>query len=256
MLWRDKGDFMKCESCGKRLKNSDEVCPECGRYVARTATETMPESIVSADPVCNENEIDFKGNIPLLIFKLFTAIVFIGFCIYTFINGRPSDFRNIILIFASIFIFVDAFAVFFKEKGCRLTFENSRFHGTVPSSKLGKKEINIAYDEILKTEFVIGSKYTPAHISILLKSGNAVKIPCTRKKTLTEIEERIQEHLTKVKIAQLNTTVIYQGETVEDSLISGKEYTLVNIDEDGMYEIIDESGESGFFYPEFFEKTN
>lgn len=249
---------MKCESCGKRLKKSDEICPECGKYIGKavTKTEAMPEVIATADSVYNENEIVFKDNIPLLIFKLFTATVFTGIFIHTLVSGRHLDFRDIILAFASIFIFVDSFYVFSKEKGCRLTFENDRVHGTVPSSKTGKKEISIAYDEILKTEFVVGSKYSPSHISILLITGDKVKIPCTRKKTLTEIEERIQAHLTELKIAALNTSVIYRGETAEGSLINGKEYTLVNIDEDGMYEVIDESGESGFFYPELFEKIN
>lgn len=251
---------MKCESCGKRLKKSDEVCPECGKYIVRQATETITsENIAPADSVCNENEIVFKDNIPLLVFKLFASTILIGICIYSlversFLAGRTM--RDIIAIIASIILFIDAFSVFFKEKGCRLIFESNRFHGTVPSSKVGKKEISIRYDEVLKTEFVIGSKYSPSHVSILLKSGNTVKIPCTRKKTLTEIEERIQNHLTELKISSLNTTVVYHGETVEGSLINGKEYTLVNIDEDGMYEIIDESGETGFYYPEFFEITD
>lgn len=247
---------MKCESCGKRLKKSDEICPECGKYITRKKTGTPSPEAVPAEPVRNENEFIFKDNIPLLIFKLFTAVVFIGICIYTFIKGSPSDFRDIILSFASIFICVDAFAVFFQERGCRLTFDNDRAHGTVPGGKFGKKEISIAYDEILNIEFVIGSKYSPSHVSVLLKTGNAVKIPCTRKKTLIEIEERLQARLTEIKISNMNTTVVYIGETAEGELINGKEYTLVEIDEDGMYEVIDESGETGFYYPEFFKTTD
>lgn len=251
---------MKCESCGKRLKKSDEVCPECGRYIVRRKdndTEIKSEDVTSAGSVCNENEIVFKDNIPLLILKIFASIVLIAICIYSLIErsffaGRTT--RDVIVILASVIIFVDAFAVFFNERGCRLTFENDRVHGTVPGSKFGKNEISIRYDEILKTEFVVGSKYSPSHISILLRTGDEVKIPCTRKNTLVEIRERIQKHLTELKISELNTTVIYHGETVEGSLINGKEYTLVNIGEKGMYEVIDESGETGFYRPELFEK--
>lgn len=252
---------MKCEQCGKRLKKSDEICPECGRYIVRKKNniEIKSEAFTSADPVCNENEVVFKDNIPLLILKIFASIFLVGICIYSliersFLAGRTM--RDVIVILASIIILVDAFAVFFNERGCKLIFESDRVHGTVPGGKFGKNEISINYDGILKTEFVAGSKYSPSSVSILLRTGDEVKIPCTRKKTLTEIRERIQKHLTELKISELNTTVIYCGETVEGSLINGKEYTLVNIDEKGMYEVIDESGETGFFYPEFFEKTN
>lgn len=248
--------IMKCESCGKRLKKSDEICPECGRFIGRTVTSTeeKPEIFASADSVCNENEIVFKDNIPLLIFKLVVATVFTVMCFYTFFEGMPSDFRDFILIGVSIFTYGEAFYVFANEKGCKLTFENDRIHGIVPGGKHGKKEIDVRYDEILKAEFVMGSKYSPSHISILLRTGDEVKIPCTRKKTLTEIEERIQERLNGMKVPAMNATVIYHGETVEGSLINGKEYILVEIGEDGMYEVIDESGESGFFYPESFER--
>ncbi len=249
---------MKCESCGKRLKKSDEVCPECGRYISREKTHIREASSLSEvkKSVFNENEVVFSGNLPLLIFKLCLSVALIGIGVYTFINGRRSEVRDIIFFIASILILVDSFLTFFKEKGCILTFEKERVHGTVPSTRTGKKEIDIRYDEILKTERVMGSKYTPAHISVLLKTGNNVKIPCTRNSTLSDIEELFEIHLTELKISTTNATVIYNGETVEGELINGKEYTLVEINEDGMYELIDESGETGFYYPEFFETTD
>lgn len=252
---------MKCESCGKRLKKSDEICPECGRFIRRTVTvtetEAKPEIFASADPVCSENEIIYKDNIPAFAFKLVIAAVFIVICIISFIDSFPYNSfsaQNIILIIGAIPVCADAFAVLFQERGCKLTFEEELFFGTVPDGKFSKSEISIRYDEICTTDMITGNKYTPTHLMIILHSGDKQKILCSDKKTLTKIEERLQKHLTELKISSLDTTVVYHGETVDGSLINGKEYTLVNIDEDGMYEIIDESGESGFFYPEFFKK--
>ena len=47
--------------------------------------------------------------------------------------------------------------------------------------------------------------------------------------------------------------VKYIGETEPMSLINGKEYDVENIDEDGLYEILDESGEVYCYFPEAFE---
>ena len=252
---------MKCKSCGKRLKNSDEICPECGRYIKRTEAkaEAKPEIIASEAPVCNENEIVYKGNIISLVIQLSLAVFYIGFMIYYMIDrvGSIHYHRTALIpfhILLGAFLCFDAVASFLKEKGCRLVFDRDCIHGTVPNKRYGKQEMNIRYEDIEDTVIFFGSKHEHASVSVCLKTDDTFKIYCSHKKTLQAIEDRIQKELTERKIAALNTDVVYTGETVEGSLINGKKYTLVNIDEDGMYEVIDESGESGFFYPEFFEK--
>ena len=255
---------MKCESCGKRLKKSDEICPECGSYIVRgrnNNTEIKTEAVTSAESVCNENEIVYKANTPNMIFKLLSAVLYIGFFVYDiFIRGTfygPVKIAVIpLFILSGFYLCFDAVASFISEKDCILTFESDRVHGTVPKKRYGKQEISIKYEDIHETEISYGYKREKGYVLLLLKTDSHEKIFCSHKKTLQAIEDRIQKELTERKIAALNTDVVYTGETVEGSLINGKRYTLVSDDKDGMYEVIDESGETGFFYPEFFEKTN
>lgn len=253
---------MKCESCGKRLKKSDEICPECGSYIVRgrnNNTEIKTEAVTSAESVCNENEIVYKGNIVSLVLQLSLAVFYIGFMIYYMIDraGSIHYHRTALVpvhILLGAFLCFDAVASFLKEKGCRLVFDRDCIHGTVPNKRYGKQEINIRYEDIEDTVIFFGSKHEHASVSVCLKTDDTFKIYCSHKKTLQAIEDRIQKELTERKIAALNTDVVYTGETVEGSLINGKRYTLVSDDKDGMYEVIDESGETGFYHPEMFEK--
>lgn len=47
--------------------------------------------------------------------------------------------------------------------------------------------------------------------------------------------------------------VKYIGKSEPMSLLNGKEYTVEAIDEDGLYEIEDESGEAYCYFPEVFK---
>lgn len=193
---------MKCDSCGKRLKKSDEICPECGKYIVRKKSpkpETTPEVFVSEEPVCNENEVVFRDNITSLALKLGLATVPFVFCIISIVRSSffydASDaLSDTFLIIISILLYIDAFAVFYREKGCRLTFEEDYFHGTVPIKHAGRQEISIRYDEIAATDLFEGSKNQQPHLKVFLKSDETVKITCSRKQTLCEIEEKIKEH--------------------------------------------------------------
>lgn len=256
--------IMKCESCGKRLKKSDEVCPECGKYISREKTKTHKTQVevsASANNINSENVIVYKANITNMLFKLLTAVFYIGFFIYDiFARGTfygPVKFVTIpLFILSGFYLCFDAIASFISEKNCSLTFEHNRVHGTVPKKRYGKQEITIKYEDIHETEISYGYKREKGYILLMLKSDSHEKIYCSHAKTLKEIDSRLKKHIAEFKGFPLNKTVIYNGETVEGELINGKEYTLVEIDEDGMYEIIDESGETGFYYPEFFEITD
>lgn len=253
---------MKCESCGKRLKKSDEVCPECGRYIVHGKnknTEIKSEAVTSAESMCNENEIVYKANIPNMIFKLLSAILYIGFFVYDiFIRGTfygPVKIAVIpLFILSGLYLCFDAVASFISEKDCTLTFESDRVHGTVPKKRYGKQEISIKYEDIHETEISYGYKREKGYVLLLLKTDSHEKIFCSHAKTLKKIEERLKFHLQKRNIAALNADAVYIGETVDGALINGKKYILVSDDKDGMYEVLDESGETGFYRPELFEK--
>ncbi len=253
---------MKCEQCGKRLKKSDEICPECGSYIVRgknNNTETKSEAVTSAGSVCNENEIVFKNNVTVLVLQLALAVFYIGFMIYYMIDraGSIHYHRTALVpihILLGAYLCFDAVASFLKEKGCHLIFDRDCIHGTVPNKRYGKQEISIRYEDIEDTVIIFGSKHEKARVSVCLKSGDTAEIYCSHRKTLQAIEDRFQKELTERKIAALNTDVVYMGETIDGALINGKRYTLVSDDKDGMLEVIDESGETGFYRPEMFKK--
>lgn len=252
---------MKCESCGKRLKKSDEVCPECGRYISRQSFSDSSSENTSSLSECGENVIVYKPNTANIFLNFVPIVIYIVFFVYDFSERGtfygPAKYAAIpILILSGLFLCFDAIASFISEKNCSLTFEHNCVHGTVPKKRYGKQEITIKYEDIHETEISYGYKREKGHILILLKSGSHERIYCSHTKTLKEINRRLEKHLAEFRGIPLNKTVIYNGETVEGALISGKEYNLVEINEDGMYKITDESGETGFYFPEFFEVTD
>ncbi len=215
---------MKCSFCGARVRKSEEICPECGKFIA---AENERVSVAPAAPAQEEIDYDvlekaeefvknldfsdseipetetfmFKDHLllPAIIKSLGGIIVFV-ICIFSFADTR-SFIRSssvagsaFMLIFAFFLIF-DTVAAIIREKNCFVEVTAEKVSGVIPEGTFGTESIDINIDEIVTVEKEgFNSKYS--HPKVIIKTNeNEFKIRASSQNMLSDLADAVKKRI-------------------------------------------------------------
>ncbi|MBQ2694073.1 MAG: hypothetical protein IJF57_00835 [Clostridia bacterium] len=214
---------MKCSFCGARVKKSEEICPECGKFIA-TKKEHIPTPAVSAkeeidyDALEKAEEIvknlDFSDSqapetetfmfkdyllLPSVIKSIGGIIVFVV-CIFSFADTR-SFVRSssiagsaLMLIFAFFLIF-DTVAAIIREKNCFIEITDEKVSGVIPEGTFGTQGVDINISDIVAVaKDGFNSKYS--HPKVIIKTKeNEFKIRATSQNMLSDLADAVEKRI-------------------------------------------------------------
>lgn len=214
---------MKCSFCGARVKKSEEICPECGKFIA-AKKEHIPTPAVSAkeeidyDALEKAEEIvknlDFSDSqapetetfmfkdyllLPSVIKSIGGIIVFVV-CIFSFADTR-SFVRSssiagsaLMLIFAFFLIF-DTVAAIIREKNCFIEITDEKVSGVIPEGTFGTQGVDINISDIVAVaKDGFNSKYS--HPKVIIKTKeNEFKIRATSQNMLSDLADAVERRI-------------------------------------------------------------
>ncbi len=214
---------MKCSFCGARVKKSEEICPECGKFIAAKkehipapAAPSMEEINYDALEKAEEivKNLDFSDSqapetetfmfkdyllLPSVIKSIGGIIVFVV-CIFSFADTR-SFVRSssiagsaLMLIFAFFLIF-DTVAAIIREKNCFIEITDEKVSGVIPEGTFGTQgvDINIS-DIVVVAKDGFNSKYS--HPKVIIKTKeNEFKIRATSQNMLSDLADAVEKRI-------------------------------------------------------------
>ncbi len=160
---------MKCKFCGTKIKKSDELCPECGKYSGEQKT--------TADMGKCLKKFSCNDNLPIFIFILLFIIFMLGWVIKNYINHRIINFETVAIIICGIFLLPMISWLCLKTFKSYICVCENGIYGAIPQK--GSTVLNLRYDEIKAVGMNIiktgkGGKFSV--IGILTKAEEEYKI--------------------------------------------------------------------------------
>lgn len=133
---------MKCNSCGANVKKSDEICPECGNYLAADPAPAEKSNGKTEKFGKTLRFYDYKEGLVtysvwFVIFGLFViGISAISIWNFGFRTFRFSSHNIEMLILAAFgFLFViDGIISYFRLKSCSVTLCENGIYGYIPAN--------------------------------------------------------------------------------------------------------------------------
>ncbi len=216
---------MKCRNCGARVKKSEEICPECGKYIAakkeHISTPAVPtkeeidydalekaEEIVKnldfSDSQAPETETFMFKNYLLLpsIIKSIGGIIVFVVCIFSFADARSFVRSSSIagtgfmLIFAFFLIF-DTVATIIREKNCFIEVTAEKVSGVIPEGTFGTESIEIRIEDISKVKKKgFHSKYSNPKV-VISTAEKAVEIRGSSQTMLSDLADAVDKRMHK-----------------------------------------------------------
>ncbi len=214
---------MKCSFCGARVKKSEEICPECGKFIAAKkehipapAAPSMEEINYDALEKAEEivKNLDFSDSqapetetfmfkdyllLPSVIKSIGGIIVFVV-CIFSFADTR-SFVRSssiagsaLMLIFAFFLIF-DTVAAIIREKNCFIEITDEKVCGVIPEGTFGTQGVDINISDIVAVaKDGFNSKYS--HPKVIIKTKeNEFKIRATSQNMLSDLADAVEKRI-------------------------------------------------------------
>lgn len=214
---------MKCSFCGARVKKSEEICPECGKFIAAKkehipapAAPSMEEINYDALEKAEEivKNLDFSDSqapetetfmfkdyllLPSVIKSIGGIIVFVV-CIFSFADTR-SFVRSssiagsaLMLIFAFFLIF-DTIAAIIREKNCFIEITDEKVCGVIPEGTFGTQGVDIKISDIVAVaKDGFNSKYS--HPKVIIKTKeNEFKIRATSQNMLSDLADAVEKRI-------------------------------------------------------------
>lgn len=133
---------MKCNFCGADIRKSDEICPECGKYL--TADPESAEKTNGKTEKFGKVLRFYDYNDGLAFYSLlfvFSGLAVIGFALYLmwdfgYYSFRFSSFATRMLICAALGILLIIFGIvsYFKQKSCSVTLCENGIYGYIPTN--------------------------------------------------------------------------------------------------------------------------
>ncbi len=214
---------MKCSFCGARVKKSEEICPECGKFIAakkeNISTPAVPtKEEIDYDALEKAEEIvkslDFSDSqapetetfmfkdyllLPSIIKSIGGIIVFVV-CIFSFADTRSFVRSSSIagsafmLIFAFFLIF-DTVAAIIREKNCFIEITDAKVSGVIPEGTFGTQGIDINISDIVAVaKDGFNSKYS--HPKVIIKTKeDEFKIRGTSQNMLSDLADAVEKRI-------------------------------------------------------------
>lgn len=128
---------MKCNFCGADIRNSDEVCPECGKYIAADPAEktnSKTEKFGKTLRFYDYNDGLAFYSLLFVFFGLFiiaaSVLSFLNIGYYFRFSGRDAKIL-ILAVFGVLFVLF-GIVTYFKLKSCSISLCENGIYGYIP----------------------------------------------------------------------------------------------------------------------------
>lgn len=216
---------MKCRNCGARVKRSEEICPECGKYIAaeneHVLTHTAPARKEIDCDVLEKAEESVK-NIDVLtadtskpekfIFKdylLLPSIIRMGVGILTFvvcvlsmsearfyIRSSSIGSTAIVIIFAFFCIF-NAISSIIQERNCFIEITDDKVFGTIPKGTFDTEDFELNIEDIVAAEKEgFHSKHANPKVQIIT-AENQITVRASSTHMLSDLADALEKRIQK-----------------------------------------------------------
>lgn len=200
---------MKCKFCGARLKKTDEICPNCSKFVSDNnieievpETEITPTETKIPDPCFSESDTVFcyKDHIlSSLLWSLGIALFFAVLLIFAAFDNRyfsAKDFYSVVIAVVAIGLSVfNGIASYRQEKKCFIAITDKKIHGTIPKGMFETTDFEVEISDIVCVEKEgFHGKYSTPKI-IIATAENRIEIKSSSSKLLTNIKNTLQERI-------------------------------------------------------------
>lgn len=208
---------MKCQSCGARVKNNEEMCPECGKYIVRESNQEYSappaeevdieqleaaEAEVMKPTAPTSAEYHYKDHLLLpTLLKGGMGLAIIIFMIYYMCTSMrfrllPSSRITAVLaiLFGGFSIF-SAVASFIQQKNCYLDISDSKVSGVIPVGMFDTEHFEIDIADIVcveKTDF--HSKNSSPKV-ILISAQRRIEIKGASSSMLSDFCKSVQNKI-------------------------------------------------------------
>lgn len=201
---------MKCQSCGARVKKSEELCPECGAYISTEKEYSIqPEEDIRTEELERAEEYvrnienntpekyDYKDYLILpSILKIGGGIVLFAIVIFSFAN--PSSYISSKKTLSSVFcFFLSLFAIFsgvasvIQERKCFLNITSDRVHGRIPLGLFDTETFDISIGDIIAVnEKGFHSQHSDAEVHIITKEKE-ITVKSSSKTMLSDFSDKL-----------------------------------------------------------------
>lgn len=200
---------MKCKFCGARLKKSDEICPNCSKFVSDTIsetdileTETAPTETKPVSPRFSESDtvFDYRDHIlTSLLWSLGFALFFAVLLIFAAFDNRyfsSEDFFTVVIaVFVIGFSVFNGIATYRQEKNCFIAIADKKVYGTIPQTMFETTDFEVEISDIVCVEKEgFHGKYSIPKI-IIVTAENRIEIKASSSKLLTNFKNTLQERI-------------------------------------------------------------
>lgn len=210
---------MKCSSCGARVNKSEEICPECGKYIAREAehndVQAQSEEIDYEKLEAAEAEVKAIGIptaakyiykdyllLPTLIRGGVGLVVLVLMIFYMIDSPRfrllsSSRFTTVLAVLFAGFSLFSAIASVIQERYCYLDITDGKVSGVIPKGTFDTEYFEIDLAEIVaveKTDF--HSKHSHPKV-IIISAEKRVEVRGSSGVMLSDFSDNLKKRIEK-----------------------------------------------------------
>ena len=169
---------MKCKFCGAKVGKTEEICPECGKYLS--------SKVSSSDMGECHKKFNCNDQIPLFGFIIVVAIAAFAIAAFEYKETQMLSARDVILLISGVFLCVlSVYMCIVCLKSYICVCENG-IYGVIPQKgKNFPTFLELSYDEIEYVDMSIikGGKGAKSYIvTILTKTGEEFRIGILNRK--------------------------------------------------------------------------
>ncbi len=187
---------MKCDFCGKRIKKSEDICPNCGKSVIRAAVPAEEVTTASDGTVTIRYDDYISHTVTANILQIVACIVLTALFPVTdlldegFVETKTLFSCGLFVILAILTAFNTAFAVI-QSKQCYITFSEDKISGVMPAKFAETEKFSISTEDV--TAFAaISSLWRSVPEAIICCGDERFGIKCHNNKLLSAIKKELK----------------------------------------------------------------
>ena len=184
---------MKCDFCGKRIKKSEDICPNCGKSAIRAAVPAEEVTAASDGTVTiRYDDYTVTANILQIVACIVLTVLFpvTDLLDEGFVETKTLFSCGLFVILAILTAFNTAFAVI-QSKQCYITFSEDKISGVMPAKYAETEEFSISTEDV--TAFAaISSLWRSVPEAIICCGDERFGIKCHNNKLLSAIKKELK----------------------------------------------------------------
>lgn len=207
---------MKCKFCGSKLKKSDEICPNCSKFVFEKDNKPTAAADPEAEPISEFTEeksddsvriFNYKNHIlKSLLIPLCTGLFLILMLVLNSLRSNKiyfssTDFYSYVPVILMIALsFFRGISTYIQEKKCIITVTEDKVFGTIPKGVFQTEDFEVRTADILcvEKEGFHGKHADPA--IIIVTAENRIEIKSSSSKLLERFKNTLQERIVENEI--------------------------------------------------------